>query len=142
MRYALTAALLAGLLLGCNNGNGVQTTEIDDPPQRSLDQLSPSESNGQASEQSPQRQRREYSWDEPDDTPSAATEEARPPEEPLPPEVVPGSTTYVVKSGDTLWSISERLLGDGQRWREIVEMNPGLDPEDMRIGQELRIPAE
>ncbi|MGC9453990.1 MAG: LysM peptidoglycan-binding domain-containing protein [Phycisphaerae bacterium] len=139
MRYALTAVLLAGLLLGCNKDNSVQTTEIDDPPQRSLDRLSPSETSDQTSPQpAPSR---EYSWDEPDEAPSAATYEARQPDEPLPPDVVPGSTTYVVKRGDTLWSISERLLGDGQRWREIVEMNPGLDPQEMRIGQELRIPA-
>ena len=48
---------------------------------------------------------------------------------------------YVVQKGDTLWSISERLLGSGRRWKEIVEMNPGLVPHQLRIGQTLRIPS-
>lgn len=26
---------------------------------------------------------------------------------------------YTVKSGDTLWSIAENILGDGLRWKEI-----------------------
>lgn len=27
--------------------------------------------------------------------------------------------TYVVRRGDTLWAIARRLLGDGERWREL-----------------------
>lgn len=35
-----------------------------------------------------------------------------------------GSTsTYVVKSGDTLYSIAKAMLGDGSRWMEIYELN-------------------
>jgi len=30
---------------------------------------------------------------------------------------------YVVKSGDTLWSIAKNLLGDGSKYREIIEQN-------------------
>lgn len=138
MRYLLTLVLLAGLLLGCNNEQGAQTTEIG-PPTRTLDQLSPSDSHESSDRESAETT--DTMSRESFDPPPAATYEARQPDEPLPPEVVPGSQTYVVKRGDTLWSISQRLLGDGQRWREIVEMNAGLVPEDMRIGQTLRIPA-
>lgn len=30
---------------------------------------------------------------------------------------------YIVRSGDCLWSIAERLLGDGMRWKELYERN-------------------
>ncbi len=33
--------------------------------------------------------------------------------------------TYLVAPGDDLWTVSERLLGDGGRWRELAEANPG-----------------
>ncbi len=35
------------------------------------------------------------------------------------------ATTYVVKPGDTLWSIAERELGSPLRWREIAALNYG-----------------
>ncbi|MDN5895487.1 MAG: LysM peptidoglycan-binding domain-containing protein, partial [Nocardioides sp.] len=38
---------------------------------------------------------------------------------------------------DTLWDISERYLGDGRRYKEIVELNQGLTQPD---GTELRNP--
>ncbi|KQY55743.1 hypothetical protein ASD11_14620 [Aeromicrobium sp. Root495] len=31
----------------------------------------------------------------------------------------------VVRRGDSLWSIAERHLGDGQRWREVARLNEG-----------------
>lgn len=33
---------------------------------------------------------------------------------------------YIVRSGDCLWSIAERLLGDGMRWKELYERNKDL----------------
>ncbi len=130
MRYTLTAVALVGLLIGCNGQDGPQTTEID-PPTRTLDQLSP-EHDGPADMH--QRDR--------DGMPPPATFEAESPDNDLPAGVVPGEQSYVVEEGDTLWSIAERLLGDGQRWRDIVEMNPGLVPEELHAGQTLSLPEE
>ena len=51
-----------------------------------------------------------------------------------------GRRTYVIQRSDTLWGISKRFLGAGNRWREILAVNPGLQPRRLRIGQEIVIP--
>jgi len=62
------------------------------------------------------------------------------------PEPAPASSaaaapaTYVVQQGETLGEISLRLLGTSKRWREIQELNGGLDPRQVRAGQELKLP--
>jgi LysM repeat protein len=49
-------------------------------------------------------------------TPTAETpEENRPAEQP--------AKTYTVKSGDCLWNIAKKQLGDGSRWKEIYDLN-------------------
>ena len=35
----------------------------------------------------------------------------------------PKSANYTVKSGDCLWNIAKKQLGDGSRWKEIYELN-------------------
>jgi LysM repeat protein len=49
--------------------------------------------------------------------------------------------SYIVKSGDTLWSIAKAKLGDGSKKDLIVNANPGLDASRLKIGQKLVIPA-
>ncbi len=49
--------------------------------------------------------------------------------------------TYTVKKGDTLSGIARRLLGDSERWPDIVAVNPGLAAETLKAGQLLAIPA-
>lgn len=46
---------------------------------------------------------------------------------------------YTVVKGDSLWRIAKKLLGSGQRYKEIAEEN-GLTGDLIRIGQKLRIP--
>lgn len=48
--------------------------------------------------------------------------------------------THTVVAGDTLSAIAARLLGDGQRWTEIAELNGVRDPRALQVGAVLRIP--
>ena len=51
--------------------------------------------------------------------------------------------TYTVVSGDSLWAIAVKLLGNGARWPEIYEANKavvGPNPNLIHPGQVLTIP--
>lgn len=50
-------------------------------------------------------------------------------------------TTYVVKAGDYLGSISTRVYGSARFWRRIAEANDIEDPSLLRPGMVLRIPS-
>jgi len=57
----------------------------------------------------------------------------------------PAATTYTVKSGDSLWKIAQNTLGDGNRWREIYELNKdtvGSNPNLIYPGQVYNLPAK
>ncbi len=58
------------------------------------------------------------------------------------PEAV-SAKTYTVKSGDSLWAISERLYGNGNEWNRIYEANRDTikDPDLIQPGWVLNIPA-
>ena len=51
---------------------------------------------------------------------------------------------YVVQPGDTLSSIARKVFGSSARWEEIFQANRNLlrSPNDLRVGQELRVPGE
>lgn len=66
-------------------------------------------------------------------------EEVQESEPPLPDQEDPPSQ-YTVRSGDTLYSISQRVYGDGGRYPEIMEANNITDPSSLRAGQVLQIP--
>ena len=52
------------------------------------------------------------------------------------------SQTYVVRSGDTLFSISRKFYKSPKRWKAILEANKKdiRDPKDLTVGQTLVIP--
>lgn len=54
----------------------------------------------------------------------------------------PAPTTYQVIGGDSLWVIAQKLLGKGDRWREIYDLNKNIisSPGLIRPGQKLKIP--
>lgn len=72
--------------------------------------------------------------------------EAKPPA-PLRPSVPPppaatfGQKTYVVKEGDSFWSIAEKELGSGKHAKKIIDANRDrIDPDNLKVGQVLVLP--
>lgn len=62
-----------------------------------------------------------------------------------PPAEKPATTgkSYTVKSGDSLWKIAQKHLGDGSKWREIYEKNKdvvGGNPNLIYPGQQYILP--
>ena len=64
-----------------------------------------------------------------------ALQEATP--EPAP---EPAARTYTVVSGDTLWAISERFYGDGNKYQMIADASGVANPDLIYPGQVLTIP--
>lgn len=52
-----------------------------------------------------------------------------------------GAGEYVVKKGDTFESIAGKTLGDKNQWRKIQDVNPGVDPGALKIGQKIKLPS-
>jgi nucleoid-associated protein YgaU len=53
-------------------------------------------------------------------------------------------STYTLKKGDTLWSIAQKYLGSGTRWREIANLNGISDAQTRKlpIGLVVKLPAK
>ncbi|GAA0122257.1 LysM peptidoglycan-binding domain-containing protein [Clostridium faecium] len=52
----------------------------------------------------------------------------------------PKQKTHTVVSGDTLWHIAKRYLGDGARYSEIAKLNNIKNPDLIYPGQVFKIP--
>jgi len=53
-------------------------------------------------------------------------------------------TSYTIQQGDFLFAIAERLLGDGEKWKEIYELNKtilGPNPNFILPGTTIKIPS-
>ena len=57
----------------------------------------------------------------------------------VPPAQSTTSQTYTVRSGDTLWKIAEKQLGDGNRYPELAAWNSLANPSQLRVGQVLKL---
>lgn len=58
------------------------------------------------------------------------------------PDTKETASSHTVKSGDTLFLIAKKVLGDGNKWREIYEKNAdtiGSNPNLIIAGQVLRL---
>ena len=58
------------------------------------------------------------------------------------PEAEAETEYYVIQSGDTLWAIADKFLGNGSKYPEIFEANREVieDPDKIFPGQKIRIP--
>lgn len=73
---------------------------------------------------------------------------AEAPKEEAKPQTVKEIAKHTVQAGDSLWRIAQKLLGDGNRYREIIEANkakyPSLEknPDLIHAGWVLEVPVE
>ncbi len=51
-----------------------------------------------------------------------------------------GLVSYTVKKGDTPAKIAQKLLGDSQRWPEVMAVNPGLEPDKLQPDDVIFVP--
>lgn len=49
---------------------------------------------------------------------------------------------YTIKKGDTLQSISRKLLGEAKRWKELAKLNNINDPRHLKVGSHIRVPRK
>lgn len=70
-------------------------------------------------------------------TPKATVQPSRPA------ETAPTLKTYTVKSGDCLWNIAKKYLGNGSRYTEIYNLNKNKikNPNLIYVGQVLTLPS-
>jgi nucleoid-associated protein YgaU len=54
---------------------------------------------------------------------------------------VGAGSSYLVKSGDNLSKISKSFYGSPNEYTKIAQANGISDPDKIRVGQELKIPA-
>jgi LysM repeat protein len=150
MRTTLLAALAAiALLAGCNKNNNSQVSA----GASAGPEPTPLPVPGVTSEPKPRLS--EVRATEPLPTPAGAPEAAPVAEPPrmsevtrpdanggLAPAAPAGAVAYKVQANDTLWRIAATKLGNGQRWKEIPSLNPGLEPSKMKIGQVIFVPEK
>lgn len=55
--------------------------------------------------------------------------------------VVAAASTYTVASGDTLGGIAKKTYGRESAWTAIRDANPGVNPNNLKVGTKLTMPA-
>lgn len=128
MKRILTAAmasLAAAALTGCTPA-GPKTTAIE-AVERPLDELMPAPTPAEATTVL------EFPTVEPTPVPV-------PTFEPPPPSPEKARTLHAVQAGDTLMSIARKYYDDASRYKDIAEANNISDPDEIYIGQVLKIP--
>jgi nucleoid-associated protein YgaU len=56
-------------------------------------------------------------------------------------QVVPGAQVYIIQPGDNLSKISKYFYGNANKYMEIAKANGLADPDKIKAGQKLTIPA-
>jgi len=59
------------------------------------------------------------------------------------PQTKPQPKVHVLKSGETLWVLAQKYLGNGSRWPEIARLNGIKDSQvrSLRVGMQIKIPT-
>ncbi len=127
MRYILILTVVAGFLVaGCETG-----------PKHEVKMAPPSVLEPRGTDPPPEKPRlteiRPVESPEPDQPKSEKT--------PTLTEVTEGQS-YTVQKGETYWKIATEMLGNGQRWKEIETLNPGVDRNNLKVGQVILIPVK
>ncbi|HYE21007.1 MAG TPA: LysM peptidoglycan-binding domain-containing protein [Tepidisphaeraceae bacterium] len=60
--------------------------------------------------------------------------------EPIAPAARAAGRTYTVQKGDTLFKIARNQYGDATAVRKIKDANPGLNADQIKVGQKLNLP--
>jgi nucleoid-associated protein YgaU len=54
-----------------------------------------------------------------------------------------GTKQYTVQNGDSLWTIAQKQLGNGSRFKEILKLNPKLTAKsNLVVGSRINLPAQ
>ncbi|MBP5467896.1 MAG: LysM peptidoglycan-binding domain-containing protein, partial [Candidatus Riflebacteria bacterium] len=106
--------LLLGLLLGQNNATFAKN-----------DQMSVNKNNAAKVTISDAKDKAEAPKDKKEVKQTKEKEEVKKEEPQKPKKKV---VIHKVKSGESLWAIAQEHLGDGNRWRELVDTNKGAYP--------------
>ncbi len=52
-----------------------------------------------------------------------------------------GDTVYTIQAGDTLSAVALKYFGDAGRYKDISHYNNLSNPDDIKVGQQIRIPG-
>ena len=74
---------------------------------------------------------------------SSAIDEPKLGEQVSPPALPGGTSSYTVRTGDTLWTISQKVYGTGALFAALAKHNQSVisDPRSLKVGQTIAIPA-
>jgi len=61
------------------------------------------------------------------------------PEVPVAKPAEPRFRTVTVQKGDTAWKIAERAYGNGAKWKQLGQLNPGFNPNALKVGSVLKV---
>jgi LysM repeat protein len=62
--------------------------------------------------------------------------------QPKPATAVPTTFIHRVNEGETLSAIARWYTGKEDNWRRLAQVNPAIEPQRMRIGEQIHIPRD
>jgi N-acetylmuramoyl-L-alanine amidase/LysM repeat protein len=46
---------------------------------------------------------------------------------------------YSIVNGDTFWGIAGKVYGDNMRYKELMALNPSVNPDNLQVGERIKI---